>query len=130
ANPTTQPVAEHRTYIKKLTTQKSPIRQEVLNEHIDERLKVREGKRWGIELSDADIEGAYANMGERMHKTAEQLTQDLEKSGINPATLKARIRASTVWESLVRGRFSASLQLSDKDVDVALQGSQPENAET
>ena len=103
----------------------------VLNELIDEKLKVREGKRWGLEVTDAQIDAAYASMGERMHKTAAQLTEDLEKSGISPSTLKSRIRADMVWQELVRGRYSASLQLSDKDVELALatkDGESPEPA--
>src|SRR5947209_14424340 len=73
---------EQRTKFTHLTTQKTPARQEVLNELIDEKLKVKEGKRWGIELSDSEVDAAYANMGERQHRTAEQLTQDLLKSGV------------------------------------------------
>jgi peptidyl-prolyl cis-trans isomerase SurA len=123
-DPITALDVEQRTKFIKLSTQKTPSRQEVLNELIDESLKVKEGRRWGLELPDADVDSAYANMGERLHKTADQLTQDLAKSGVHPNTLKARIRAQMVWENLVRGRFSASLQLSDKDVDLAAQTDQ------
>jgi peptidyl-prolyl cis-trans isomerase SurA len=59
-------------------------------------------------------------MSERMHKTAAQLTEDLQKAGIDPSTLKARIRADIVWQQLVRGRYSASLQPSDKDIELAM----------
>jgi peptidyl-prolyl cis-trans isomerase SurA len=120
-DPITALDVEQRTKFIKITTQKTPSRQEVLNELIDERLKIKEGRRWGLELPDSEVDSAYANMGERMHKTADQLTQDLEKSGIHPNTLKERIKAQMVWENLVRGRFSASLQLSDKDIDLAVQ---------
>src|SRR5438876_7506974 len=92
-DPITALDVEQRAKFIQISNQKAPNRQEVLNELIDEKLKVREGKRWGVELTDAEVETAYANMGERQHKTAEQLTQDLLKSGVNPNTLKARIRA-------------------------------------
>jgi peptidyl-prolyl cis-trans isomerase SurA len=111
---------EQRTKFIKLTSQKTPSQTEVLNELIDEKLKVKEGKRWSLELSDSDLEAAYASMGERMHKTAAQLTQDLEKAGVDPGTLKSRIRADMVWQQLVRGRYSTSLQPSDKDIELAL----------
>jgi peptidyl-prolyl cis-trans isomerase SurA len=111
---------EQRTKFVTLTTQKTPTRTQVLNDLIDEKLKVREGKRWGLEVGDSDLEAAYAGMAERMHKTAAQLNEDLEKSGVNPATLKARTRADIVWQQLVRGRYSSSLQPSDKDVELAL----------
>jgi peptidyl-prolyl cis-trans isomerase SurA len=127
-DPITELDIEQRTKLIKLTTQKPPARPEVLNELIDEKLKVREGKRWGLEVGDSDLDSAYATMGERMHKTAAQLTEDLQKSGIDPATLKSRIRADIVWQQLVRGRYSASLQPSDKDVELAM-AKGPENPE-
>jgi peptidyl-prolyl cis-trans isomerase SurA len=111
---------EQRTKLITLTTHKNPTRTQVLDELIDDKLKVREGKRWGLEIGDSDLDAAYASMGERMHKTATELSQDLEKAGVNPGTLKARIRADMVWQQLVRGRYSASLQPSDKDIELAL----------
>jgi peptidyl-prolyl cis-trans isomerase SurA len=63
----------------------------------------------------------YANMASRMHQSADQLTQNLQKGGVNPQSLKTKIRADSVWQQLVRGRYSASLQLSEKDIELALQ---------
>jgi peptidyl-prolyl cis-trans isomerase SurA len=120
---------DQRSKFIQLTTQKAPGRQQVIEELIDEKLKVREGKRWQVEITEADVDGAYANMGGRMRKSADQLTQDLAKSGINANTLKSRIRAELVWQQLVRGRYSASLQVSDKDVDLVLQSKNADEKE-
>ena len=125
-DPITALDVDQRMKFIQLTTQKAPGRQQVIEELIDEKLKIREGKRWQVEITDAEVDNAYANMGGRMHKNAEQLTQDLAKSGINAATLKSRIRAELIWQQLVRGRYSASLQVSDKDVDLVLQGKNAE----
>src|SRR5436309_2013639 len=111
---------ESRIKFIHLSTQKQAARPDVINELIDEKLKVKEGKRWGIEFTDAEVESMYANMASRMHQSADQLTQNLQKGGVNPQTLKSRIRADSVWNQLVRGRFAPSLQLSEIDVDIAL----------
>jgi len=112
---------ESRIKFTQLSTQKQPARPDVVNELIDEKLKIKEGKRWGIEFTDAEVDGMYANMAGRMHQSADQLTQNLQKGGVNPQTLKSKIRADSVWNQLVRGRFAPSLQLSEKDVELALQ---------
>src|SRR5215813_1219478 len=112
---------ESRMKFTLLTTQKQAARPDVINDLIDEKLKVKEGKRWGIEFTDAEVDSMYGNMASRMHQNAEQLTQNLQKGGVNPQTLKSRIRADSVWNQLVRGRFAPSLQLSEKDVELALQ---------
>ena len=111
---------ESRMKFMFLSTQKQAARQDVINELIDEKLKVKEGKRWGMELTDTEVDSMYASMAGRMHQTADQLTQNLQKGGVNPQTLKSKIRSDSVWQQLVRGRFASSLQLSEKDIEEAL----------
>ena len=59
-------------------------------------------------------------MAKRQHITPQQFTQMLERAGISPETIKARIRAELTWSQLVRGKFSASLQVGEADVAKAL----------
>jgi peptidyl-prolyl cis-trans isomerase SurA len=107
---------EQRTKLLALTTQKQPARQDVINELIDEKVKVREGKKFGVDPTSADIDQSYAQMSSRMRLSADQLSKTLENAGIRPETLKARIKAEVVWGSLVRGRYKESLQVGEKDV--------------
>jgi peptidyl-prolyl cis-trans isomerase SurA len=121
---------EQRIKFTQMSTQKAPARQDVINELIDEKLKVREGKRWGIEISEADIETMYATMTGRMRLTVEQMNQNLTKGGASPNTVKSRIRAEQVWSQLVRSRYQSSMQISDKEVQSAIEASKPEEADT
>jgi peptidyl-prolyl cis-trans isomerase SurA len=65
-------------------------------------------------------------MARRMGMSSEQLTQNLGQKGVNSSTLKARIRADTVWQSLVRGRYQSRLQLPDKEILNYLETKKPE----
>ena len=121
---------EQRSKLNFLTTRKPPVRQDVINELIDEKVKVREGKKFGIEPSSSDVEQSYASMGSRMRLSADQLSKSLESQGIRPETLKARMKADIVWTSLVRGRFKGSLQVGEKDVAAAAQANGNEKLET
>jgi peptidyl-prolyl cis-trans isomerase SurA len=107
---------EQRSKLTQLSTHKTPSRQEVLEELINEKLKVKEAKRWGLEVTDAEVDQSYAQMAGRMRITADQLTQQLARAGIYPTTLKSRIRADMAWPQLVRGRYSGSLQIGEKDI--------------
>src|SRR5450631_3902079 len=112
---------EQRMKLTFLTTHKPADRQQVINELIDEKVKIKEAKKFGVDPTASDIDQSYAGMGSRMRITPEQLTKSLESQGIRPETLKARIRADMVWTSLVRGRYKESLQVGEKDVNAAVQ---------
>lgn len=112
---------DQRSKLIQLSTHKAPARQEVLDELINEKLKVREAKKWGLDVSNTEVDNAYASMASRMRSTPEQLTQQLAKSGVNVATLKARIKADLAWPQLVRGRYQASLQVGEKDLLTAME---------
>jgi peptidyl-prolyl cis-trans isomerase SurA len=113
---------EQRTKFNTLSTHKTPGRQEVIEELIDEKLKVQAGERYKLEVGPSDVDNAYTNMARRMRLTPEQLTGALNHAGVDAQTLKARIKADIAWQQIVRGKFSSSLQLRDKDVLAKLAG--------
>jgi peptidyl-prolyl cis-trans isomerase SurA len=122
---------EQRSKLTFLTTHKPPDRQQVIDELIDEKVKIKEAKKFGVDPTATDIDQSYAGMSSRMRISPEQLTKSLESQGIRPDTLKARLKAEMVWTSLVRGRYKESLQVGEKDVAAAIQvGGGEEKQET
>ncbi len=115
---------EQRTKLDFLSTHKPSTRQQVIEELIDEKVKIREGKKYGVEPGISDVDQSYAQMSARLRVTPEQLTKNLESQGIRPETLKARMKAEMVWGSLVRGRFKESLQVGEKEVNAAAKGTE------
>ena len=105
---------EQRTKLTSLTTHKQPARQDVINELIDEKVKIKEAKKFGVDPTASDVEQSFAAMSQRMRITPDQLTKSLESQGVRPETLKARIKAEMVWTSLVRGRYKESLRSARK----------------
>jgi peptidyl-prolyl cis-trans isomerase SurA len=112
---------EQRMKFVQLSTRKPGVRSEVIDELIDDKLKVQFGRRYKIEIADSEIDQQFAEMGHRMHMSAEQLTQALAQGGVDAGTLKAKIRSDTVWQNIVRGRYQGDLQIREKDVLAAIQ---------
>jgi len=112
---------EQRSKLDLLTTQKSPGRQEIINELIDDRVKLKEGKKYGVDPGVSDINQSYEGMAQRMRISTDQLTKSLETKGVRPETLKLRMKAEMVWTSLVRGRFKEKLIVGERDVAQAVQ---------
>ena len=107
---------DQRTKLDQLTTQKTPARQDVINELIDDRVKIKEGKKYGVDPGVSDINQSYEGMAQRMRISPDQLTKSLEVKGVRPETLKGRMKAEMVWTSLVRGRYKEKLMVGEKDV--------------
>jgi peptidyl-prolyl cis-trans isomerase SurA len=120
---------EQRSKLDTLSTHKKPEREAVIEELIEQRIKIREARKWGIDPSASDIDALYTSMAGRMRMNAEQLNKTLEAQGIRPETLKAKIRADNVWPNLVRGRYKESLIVNEKEVHSAIQVNGDPNAQ-
>jgi peptidyl-prolyl cis-trans isomerase SurA len=107
---------EARIKFDTLSTHKAPSRQEAINALIEEKLKIKEAKKFGVDPAASDVNEAYGQMAQRMRVTPDQLTASLEKSGARADTLKQKIKTDMVWGSLVRGRYKEKLQISEKEV--------------
>lgn len=121
---------EQRVKLTTLTTRKTPSRQEALDELINDKLKIREGKRYGLDLSPTDIDSAFGTMASRMRMTNDQLVKTLEGHGIRPETLKSRIKADMTWGNLLRGRFQSNFNVSEKELEAAVGGADKATTET
>lgn len=118
---------EQRAKLVQSSTHKKPTRQEIIQDLIDDRLKIAKAKSYGLEVSDEDINKAFASMATRQHVSVKQFVGFLARAGIAPETIKARLRAELTWNQLVRGKFSASLQINESEIISAL-GSSSEPA--
>jgi peptidyl-prolyl cis-trans isomerase SurA len=129
-SPITELDIQQRTKLMTESTHKAPPRQQVIEELINDRLKIGKAKTYGFELPEKDVEAAYKTMATRQHLTPQQFDQVLQHAGVSPSALKARLRAELTWNELIRGKFSASLQVSETDITNVLGTSgQPTDAE-
>jgi peptidyl-prolyl cis-trans isomerase SurA len=118
--PITQLDIEQRTKLEQLSTPKPPPRQDVLNGLIDEILEIREAKKFEIDVPDSEVQKSYASVAQRMGIDTQKLTEILVHAGASEATMKTRLRAQLAWAALVRGRYKASLEIADTDVEAEL----------
>jgi peptidyl-prolyl cis-trans isomerase SurA len=127
-DPVTQFDIEQRTKLIELSTHRNPPRNEVVDELINEKLKIQLIKRFLIDGIDKDVDLAYANMARRMHVTPKEFTENLAKQGVKIETLKSRIKADLIWNQMIRGRYVSSFQFSEKDINDRLEAKKPDDA--
>jgi peptidyl-prolyl cis-trans isomerase SurA len=119
-SPITELDIQQRGKLVFLATHKQPTRTEIINQLIDDRIKIAKAKSYGFEMSDEEVNTAFANMAQRQHMTAQQFTQMLDHAGITAGALKARIKADLTWQQMVRSRYQSSLHVGESDVALAL----------
>lgn len=117
---------EQRIRFTTLASHKTASRQEVIQELIDEKLKVQIAERYKLEITDGEVDSSFARIGQGMRMSPQQLTAELARNGVDAQTLKAKIRSDIAWQQIVRGKFQSSLQIRDKDVFAKLAATKPE----
>jgi peptidyl-prolyl cis-trans isomerase SurA len=128
-SPITELDIQQRMKLVETSTHQKTTREETIRDLIDDRLKLAKAKSYSLEVTDQEVDNAFDGMAKRQHITAQQFAQVLERAGIMPNTIKARIRAELTWNQLVRGRYSSSLQIGETDINNALrERNESENA--
>lgn len=115
-DPVTAYDVDQRVRLTQISTQRTPARQEVIQELIDEHLKIQLLRRYAIDGMDKEVDAAFAAMAGRMRLTAQQFTDELSKSGVSPRSLKSKIKADITWSQVIRAKYHSSLQITEKDI--------------
>jgi peptidyl-prolyl cis-trans isomerase SurA len=110
-----------RTKLIQISTHKTATRQEVLDELIDEKLKLHIAKRYKLEITDKEVDAAFNNIAQRSGSSPEKFAQALSAQGVSPEMVKARIRADMGWGQIVRGKFQSNFQIRERDILDTLQ---------
>ena len=89
-------------------------RKEAIEQLIDERLMLQAAKEQKITVTDAEVNESLTRMaaGGANKNTLEQFLGQFKEQGINPTTLKERIRAQTAWREVVRRVYGSRVRAS------------------
>jgi peptidyl-prolyl cis-trans isomerase SurA len=102
--PITETDVQQRMRISSLVYRRPLSRAAALNELIDERVKMQEARRIGLRPTPAFLDDALGRMASSNRQQPAQFEQNLQKAGIQPDALKAKIGADAVWSELLRTR--------------------------
>ena len=86
-------------------------------ELIDEALKLQEGQRLGLAVTERDVDEALLNVARGMRISSDNLNRVLAQNGVNPLTLRTRLRANIIWGKIVRGVVSTRIEFSEVELE-------------
>ncbi len=90
------------------------------DELIEERLKLQEAKKLGVEVPDADVKALLKDVADRNKLTYEEFAKNLAGMGVDISTMGERFRAGKAWREMIMRRYSAQATVSQRDVDLFL----------
>ncbi len=105
------------------------LKKDAQEELIDERLKLQEAKKLGIEVSDDEIKAIVKDLADRNKMTYDQFAQHLKGLGVNIATMGERFRSQTAWRRAIQRRYAAQITVTHGDVDRVLSSAAVEAGE-
>lgn len=93
------------------------LRLQVLRNLIDETLQIQEAGASDIEISNAEVDQAYARVvAQNFNQNVEAMNAYLEQIGSSPASLKRQIRGELAWQRLLQRNVAPFINVSEEEV--------------
>ena len=89
---------EQRVKLRDALAGKIYSRAQVVAELREEKRKIREALKAGIEILPTEVDAEYARMARRMDQTVAQMKENLARKGVAPETLKHILHADMAWQ--------------------------------
>lgn len=116
-----------RSRLTEVFTRKKPARKDVLEELIDEKIKLHEAKRKGIDITDAQIDTGIGNLAQG--RNPKDFMKAVEKEGIDATRFRTRVRAQLAWRQVLEQGSPGVFQIRDADL-VAILNAHGETPQT
>lgn len=87
------------------------------DELINEAIMLTEAKRLGISVSDAEVSEAVLNIARNLKVSSDNLNKILTSAGVNPQTLRDRMRAAIAWSRVTQTAVMARVNISEAELE-------------
>ncbi len=103
---------------------------QVLRVMIDEIIKYQEAKTAGIDITQADVDDAMADIERQNNVPPGQIDVFLQRSGIPKNALAEKLKRELAWGRYVTRRLRSQVRVSEEEIDEALQRIESSKGET
>lgn len=90
------------------------------DELIDELVQLSEAIRLGVNISNAQVDAAFASIAQQVNLSVSAFSSALREAGVEPDTLKRRLQTQIAWSALMQARVAQTTVVRQDDVTAAL----------
>jgi peptidyl-prolyl cis-trans isomerase SurA len=101
-HPITSVDVDQRVRLHQVSTRRSPSRPEVLEELINERIKLQQAARLNVLASDAEVDRIFAQIARGSGRPVKDFIASLSQTGVDAERLKTRIRSELSWRQVLQ----------------------------
>ena len=115
------------TQLQSNNTQMPPedvLRSQILEQLISESLQLQLGNRYGIRVTDEDIDNALARMQQANNFSAAEFEAKLAADGIDAQTLREQIRRDMIIDQVQKGSVNRRITISPREIESFLKSKQ------
>ena len=100
---------------------KPPPEDQLIRETLDrlilENIQLQMGRRVGVRISDAQLNGAMQRIAAQNRMTLDQFRQALDQSGQSYAAMREQVRREMIIQRVQGGNVNQRIQITDQEVD-------------
>ena len=97
------------------------MRPQVINMLIDETIRLQETTAQKVEVEEAAVDMAFADVAKQNNMEPAQFTEILKRSKVSEKSLRQQLRSQIAWNRLVEQKLMAEVDVSEFDVDAMAQ---------
>jgi len=94
---------------------------QVLNNLIEEQLKLQEARRLEIEITPEEIENGFSAIAAQNNMPPNDFRKMLQQNGVNIATMRRQIETQISWTKVVGSHLRSKVIVTDNDVENVMQ---------
>lgn len=113
-------VSQRMQFLQVLNAQ-GDLREQAIEALINERLQLDAALAVGAEASPDAIEAGLTEFAGRTNLGAEQFLRQMASAGVAPETVRDFVANGITWRNVVRARFAPRIEITDEDVERALE---------
>ena len=99
---------------------KKMIIEKVLQAAVDEKLKLQEAEKNGVNITEADLNEGLKNFAKENKTSVRQVRQMLRQAGVTEEVFRSQMKAEMAWSRLVGMKARREINISESEVRSAL----------
>jgi peptidyl-prolyl cis-trans isomerase SurA len=120
-NPVTSFDVDQRIRIAALTERRRLDRRAATQELIDDQVKLIEARRIGYRVTDEGVEQEFTKLARGNRMSEREFEAALQRGGIQPSALRAKIRADLAWVVLLRDQARRGSGVTNSELEAEVE---------